>query len=266
MRGEWNAELVSNYGRNVSDGDSFFGDGVVPRIGLATLDGQAKGGGGIAYMDGWPALSPVSYVGRDSLRTCDRNERRYEVSVAVAMNDSEANQRNPCAVSCGGGRSALRDAWVAPVACDVFFARNAWHLERERSGRDHQKPLGTGDRGAQRLDCTPVHFAAFHPVREVELEGCVDHGVRGECAAPKPFEIPEIAWLHLRTHRAKLLRRGLRPGKANHPMPCTQELENELISNETSPPGHEYAHVVRCLSVDLRRPGEPSASPLPTKE
>ncbi len=266
MRDEWNAELTRDHGGNISDRDSLLGNGVVSGIGPSTLEGQAEGCRRIAHMDRWPALIAISYVGRDSLRTSDRDERRHEVSIAVSVHDSEAKQRDACAMRCSGRRGALGDPWVTRVACDVFFARNARHLERERSGGDDQKPFRAGDCGAQRLDCTPVHFATFCPVREVELEGRVDHGVRSECAAPKPFEVREIARLNLRTYRSELLRRGVRSGKTNHPVPRSYELENELFSNETSTSGHEYAHVACCLSVDLRRPGEPSASTLPTKE
>lgn len=199
MRDEWNAELTRDHGGNISDRDSLLGDGVVSGIGPSTLEGQAEGCRRIAHMHRWPALIAISYVGRDSLRTSDRDERRHEVSIAVSVHDSEAKQRDACAMRCSDRRGALGDPWVTRVACDVFFARNARRLEGERSGGDDQEPFRAGDCGAQRLDCTPVHFATFCPVREVELEGRVDHGVRSECAAPKPFEVREIARLNLRT-------------------------------------------------------------------
>ena len=90
LRDERYSEFVRNHGGDVPDRDSFLGDGVVTGVRLPALERQTERLRGVADVNGRPALRAVADVGRDPFRTRDRDQRRHEVSILVAMDDSEA--------------------------------------------------------------------------------------------------------------------------------------------------------------------------------
>ena len=99
----------------------------------------------------------------------------------------------------------------------VALARHASRRESERPGGDDERPVGAGERLAERLDRAAVGVGRALEVareRDVVLERQVDHAVgRAGCLA-QCVEIVERAALNLSAGGAERSGRGIRAGQA----------------------------------------------------
>ncbi len=129
----------------------------------------------------------------------------------------------------------------------VQLGRNPARCEPERPRGDHERPLGAGQRLAERLDRQAVGLRAAYEVarkREVVPEREVEHAVRRGGGAAKDVEIversPALALLGPGCREG--LRGGIRPGEPDDLMTRAEQLGDDGGADEARRAGDENVH------------------------
>ena len=80
---------------------------------------------------------------------------------------------------------------------DVLGRRLTWFgVPNPGPGRDDQRPVRSNKRAAEGLNGTPVLLAIRNEIREVVVEGGVDHAVRLGRPAAQTFQVFKIPPMH----------------------------------------------------------------------
>ena len=141
------------------------------------------------------------------------------------------------------GRHLLRSTRECGIErTDIFFGREAPWRQQRNAGGDNQLPVGAFERVAERLERAPFRFAVLGELREVMIEGSVDHAVRGECAALQAVEVFERTALYLCACRDK--RRGscVRARETEHLVPRLDQFLNNRRADKTRCASHKNFH------------------------
>ena len=69
---------------------------------------------------------------------------------------------------------------------------------------------------SERLDSAPVCLTVIHVLREVVIEGEVNHAIRHGCTTAQAFEVFKIAAMHLRASLDQRLGARIRARKSDH--------------------------------------------------
>ncbi len=105
----------------------------------------------------------------------------------------------------------------------MFFRRGlTWRsAPHAGSGGDDQGAVRSGERGAESLDGAPVPLANLHELREVVVEGGVDHAVRLGRPAAQTLQVFQIPSMNLGPAASRI-----RPSQSEHLMAIVDEFRN----------------------------------------
>ncbi len=137
------------------------------------------------------------------------------------------------------GNARIGVAGVEDVLAGQLAMSGAAHAD---AGRDHQRPVGTGERGAERGNDMAVLFAVLDKPREIMVERRVDHGVRLRRTIAQALGILERAAMHLGARGGQRIGAGVGTGDADHLVACLDEFGNQRRTDETGRTGEKDTH------------------------
>ena len=171
-----------------------------------------------------PAVQPVPHIGRDALLTRHLDQWRDQPLPDRVMHLGKPHHRN---IDAGRQQRGAGDlggfAGVWMVRIEHVLPRKFAGSGRAHAGArgDDQRARRSGKPGAQGLDRAPVLVAIRHEVREVVVEGAVDHAFCLCRAAAQTLGILERSKMRLGAGGDERL--GTRPplgsGRAPHALP-----------------------------------------------
>jgi hypothetical protein len=133
----------------------------------------------------------------------------------------------------------------------ILFDREPTRRKEAGPGGDDQRTLRAGERGAERLDDTPVRLAVGLESREVVDEGRVNDGIRPGCCTAEAFKVFKIASMHLRSGGEDSVGGSMRAGKTEHLMARINQLPHYGRTDKARRPGDEDTHIeILPLRVD----------------
>ena len=108
-------------------------------------------------------------------------------------------------------------------------------------GGDEQRTVRAFERGAERFDRVPVGLAIFRELREVVVEGGVDHAVRRARAATQAIKIFERPAMDSSAGGGER-RTDIGAREAEHLMPIRDQFLNDSGAYESSRTSNKDAH------------------------
>ena len=121
--------------------------------------------------------------------------------------------------------------------------------------RHQQRPAGTLEGFAQRLDGAPVGGAVLGKFREIMIEGRVDDAIHLCRAALQAVQVVERAAMDLGTGGGQLIRSLVRAGEAEHLVAGGDQFIDDGRADPAGGSSDEYAHVISpVFAGDTYRP------------
>ena len=207
------AQVAADDGSEVADRHALVGDRVQHRSRRGLLCRQADQGRGVQYVHRGPAAGPVADVAADALVAGDADQagdQAVEVAFAVHRAGHPHDRRADAACRHAESRLGVRaSARRGPEGRGrVTLGRHApRHCGRPR--RDDQGLAGALERGAHRLDSTPVGLYRGFQLGGVVDEREVDDRVGAGSPGAQGVQVAQVAAEHLGAHGGDGSGRGI---------------------------------------------------------
>src|SRR6476646_2732667 len=124
----------------------------------------------------------------------------------------------------------------------VFSCNLARRCQSSRTRCDDEGPIRTAKHGTQRFDGMFVDLAVLLEFRKVVNEGQVNDGIRSGGAAPQARNIFQHSPLHIDSDGGEGLRASLRTRQAEHLVPSSDQLLNNVETHKSGGSGDKNTH------------------------
>ncbi len=250
-RGDRQVEPPPDRLGDVADGDALLADRVEHRPGRRALDPEPDQTGGVGAMDRGPAVDALADVGGRAGRAVSRDDHRDEAVVAVAVDgrgEADADRAHP-ALGERKRRALVEDPAARPGERlgHVALGGERARLQAGDARGDRQRPIGPGQRLAERLDRGPVRAdgglevaGEGDVVAEREVDDAVALGRRGA----QHVKIADIAAADLGAGGGDGLGGRVGAGEAEDLVIGCEQLGHDGGADPAGRAGDEYAHEI----------------------
>ena len=218
---------------------------MVAGTGLVRLQRQPEQVDRVGHVRGRPPVRSLAHVGRDTRPSREGDHLRDEPLLVSVVDLGQAHH--------GHVRASLRELTpgqlrghpgVRVLRVEVVLGCGLPRDGRPHRGprRDEQGTVGALEDRAQRLDGTSILPAVRDEVREVVVEGGVDHAIAASRAAAQAVEILDVAPVCLGASCRERLRPRIRARQSEHLMARVDEFRHDLRADEAGGTGEKNTH------------------------
>ncbi len=242
---DWHLQAPADCLSDLSNRHALFGDRVIPGSRFdALLKRQPVEASSIEQMHRGPAVEPVADIRRNTFLPSDSDHVGDEALLDAVVDLRKAHHRHvharaasEAAVSSEARGYELETGGAASSSVATRSGR-----QQPGPGGDDQGAVRARERGAERLDGAPVHLTVRRELREVVVEGAVNHAVRHGCSAAQAFQVFEITSVHLRSGGDKRLGTRIGACKTKHLMARVDQLLNDGRTDKSCSSCNENTH------------------------